>query len=145
MVKRTDWQQTLSGLAAVALIVGCSQSSQPDTDKGPMGIHFPGTFSQLTRQTQSIESLSTEQVSKTVQVEGTVLQQAPLLERTLYQIEDATGQLWVLTSESSPQLGETVQVIGRLQYEPVLINEADIGDYYLEETNRSVLQTSSGQ
>lgn len=144
-MQRINWQQTLSGLAVIALILGCSQTSQPSGEKNSTGTHFPGALSQLARQTQPVARLSAEKVGKTVQVEGTVLQQAPLLEKTLYQIEDTTGQLWVLSTDASPNQGDIVRVSGSLRYEEVVINGADIGDYYLEETSRSVLSTSQAQ
>jgi hypothetical protein len=71
--------------------------------------------------------------SGTVTIQGQVRQRIPLLQGWIYAVADDTGQIWVLTQQSTPQIGETAQVTGRLQYEPILVGEADIGEHYVEE------------
>ncbi|MDB9527602.1 hypothetical protein PN498_16520 [Oscillatoria sp. CS-180] len=138
-MQHINWRRTLSGIAVATVLLGCSQPNATAPKEESTGIHIPSSLAQLTQSTVTIENLSSDQVSQTIQVEGTVLKQAPLLEGVLYQIEDATGQLWILSSESLPDVGASLRVRGVLQYEPIVISGADIGEYYLQEQSRSVL------
>ncbi|NER83910.1 MAG: hypothetical protein F6K42_31080, partial [Leptolyngbya sp. SIO1D8] len=86
--------------------------------------------------------LSQASVNTTIYVEGEVQQHAPLIENWLYQIADETNRLWVMSSDTPPEVGDIVRVRGVVRYEPILIGEADRGEYYLQETSRSSLKTS---
>ena len=84
----------------------------------------------------SIEALRLDpQSNQAVELVGTVRQRVPLLEGWIYELEDETGQIWVLTQASNPTVGETAQVRGIVQYEQILIEDVDISEYYLEEIN----------
>jgi hypothetical protein len=76
---------------------------------------------------------------QTVYVQGTVQQQAPLLEGTLYQLQDTTGSIWISTQQSPPAPGEAIAIKGTLRYKSILINGIDIGEYYLEELERGAM------
>jgi len=133
----------LSGLAIALLVLGCSESPDTITDEESTGMHFPSSLAQLTRPKLKIGELSTDQVDKAVQVQGTVQESAPLLEGNLYLIEDETGMIWVFTLEQLPEIGTRVRTEGILQYEPIVIGGADIGDYYLQELSRSQLNNAA--
>jgi uncharacterized protein YdeI (BOF family) len=76
------------------------------------------------------------QAGQTVYVQGTVQQQAALLEGSLYQLQDSTGSIWVKTTQTPPTIGETIAIKGTLRYKPILVNGTDIGEHYLEEVER---------
>ncbi|MEO0458075.1 MAG: hypothetical protein AAF152_16045 [Cyanobacteria bacterium P01_A01_bin.114] len=71
--------------------------------------------------------------NQTVELEGVVRQRVPLLEGWIYELEDETGRIWILTDASEPVLDTPVYVEGTVQYEQILIGDVDIGDYYIAE------------
>ncbi|MGD1941312.1 MAG: hypothetical protein ACFB0G_08355 [Leptolyngbyaceae cyanobacterium] len=136
------WQlKKWSGLSLAFLLLGCSQPSETSAPSEAIGVHLPDRVSQLMGSTQPIESLSRDRVDQTLQIEGTVLQAAPLLEDTLYQLTDATGTVWVRSAEAAPAVNDTVRVTGILQYEEIVVSGIDLGEYYLQETTRTAVET----
>ncbi|MEM9904177.1 MAG: hypothetical protein AAF921_04045 [Cyanobacteria bacterium P01_D01_bin.44] len=88
----------------------------------------------------SIETLRQDpKPDQPVELEGIVRQRVPLLEGWIYELEDETGRIWVLTEASEPALDETARVSGTVQYEQILIGDVDIGEYYLQEKDYSPL------
>lgn len=135
------WQlKTLCRLGLAVFLLGCSNSQAPTASDKSTGLHLPSVIGQLNAPALTLQELSSERLNKTVQVEGTVLQQAPLLEGSLYQIEDATGQAWILSPQAPPELGTAVQVRGVIQYEQILVEGIDIGEFYLQEKSRDLIE-----
>lgn len=98
----------------------------------------------LPKSTTKIDGLrQPERVERSVSLTGSVTQRLAILNGWLYQLDDGTGQLWVLTRQTAPAVGQQVQVDGVLSYEAIPINGIDLGDYYLEEQQRQ-LQSTEG-
>ncbi|MEM6836753.1 MAG: hypothetical protein AAF609_07835 [Cyanobacteria bacterium P01_C01_bin.120] len=127
-----------SGLASTVLIMGCGQSPNLAVKQEPTGLRLPAGIAQIARQTIAIQSLSAEQSSDTVQIAGTVIRQAPLLNGSLYQVQDDTGTIWVMSEASSPEPSAIVRVVGTVQVEPIRVEGIDISDFYLSEQTRTV-------
>ena len=105
--------------------------------QAPSGSQVP--IISLPKSTVKIDSLRQPQrVDRTVSITGSVTQRLAILNGSLYQVDDGTGQVWILTEAAAPAVGEQVYVDGLLQYEAILINDVDLGDYYLEEKERQV-------
>ncbi len=68
-----------------------------------------------------------------VYVQGKVERKVPLLEKQMYQIEDSTGKIWVLTHHKGWKVGDKVVVKAIPQYESIPISGAELGQVYLEE------------
>jgi hypothetical protein len=68
-----------------------------------------------------------------VYVSGKVERKVPLLERQMYQIEDSTGKIWILTNQKGWKVGDKVVVKAIPQYESIPISGAELGQVYLEE------------
>ncbi len=82
----------------------------------------------------AIDSLMSDRVDETVVITGTVSRRVPLLEGWLYQMQDDTGSLWVLTSQpAAPEVGESATVEGRVRYETIAVEAIDASEVYLEE------------
>ena len=123
------------GIGIMALCVAC----QP-----PSGSRVPAMS--LPKASVTIESLRQPQrVERSVPLTGAVIQRLAILNGWLYQIDDGTGQVWILTKQSAPELGKQVYVKGVLRYEAIVINGADLGDYYLEEQQRQLEPSNSSQ
>jgi hypothetical protein len=58
---------------------------------------------------------------------------APLLGGTVYELQDSTGKIWVLTKGQAPEKGQEVTVKGTLRYKSIPIAGKEQGSVYLEE------------
>lgn len=73
----------------------------------------------------------------TVYLQGTVGDQAPLLDAQLYELQDSTGRIWVLSRTEPPlQSGEMVLIKGKVRYQDIEIAGQNLGDVYIEEEQR---------
>ena len=85
------------------------------------------------RAVEPIDSLMADREADRVAVLGTVTQRAAILDGWLYEVEDKTGRLWVLTERSEPEVGAIATVEGIVRYEAIVVGEIDAGSVYLEE------------
>ncbi|PSN20270.1 hypothetical protein C7271_02965 [filamentous cyanobacterium CCP5] len=132
-------------IALVSLLTvvlwGCGVSS------GTQQTHSP--FQTLTqslpdlmqpRSVQSIQQVtaqdSNQGSNQPQRLAGVVNQHIPLVERWLYQIQDESGSLWVLTQLPPPPVGSQVTLEATIGYEPIMLGEADIGEHYAVEIKR---------
>lgn len=81
----------------------------------------------------SIEDISSNKIGKIVYLTGTVVHLAPLLDNAAYQIEDPTGEIWVVTTQNPPKLGQQIEVKGKIEYQSLPFAERELGDFYLVE------------
>ncbi len=81
----------------------------------------------------SIDKISTQNIGKTIYVTGKVVHLAPFVDNAAYQIEDATGKIWIVTSQTSPQLGQQITIKGKIEYQSLPFAEQELGDLYLVE------------
>lgn len=78
---------------------------------------------------------SPKKVDKTVYLTGKVIRLAPFLGNAAYQIEDATGKIWVVTTQI-PQSNQQINIKGKVKYQSLPIAEQELGDFYLVELER---------
>lgn len=72
-------------------------------------------------------------VGSSVNVKGTVTQQAPFLKSGAYQIQDETGKIWIMRDLPLPNSGESLVIKGIVQSESIPIGKQEFGEVYLEE------------
>ena len=116
---------------------GCTPSDTPEAPTAEQedsavrlpSLRLPG------RSAEPVETLMADRADDTVAVVGTVTQRAAVLDGWLYQIQDDTGSLWVLSDRTEPVVGAQATVQGILRYEAIVVGEIDAGDVYLEETS----------
>ncbi|HIK32163.1 MAG TPA: hypothetical protein IGS17_12585 [Oscillatoriales cyanobacterium M59_W2019_021] len=72
-------------------------------------------------------------VGDSVNVKGTVTQQAPFLESGAYQIQDKTGKIWVMRDLPLPNPGDLLTIKAIVRSESIPIGQQDFGEVYLEE------------
>ena len=77
--------------------------------------------------------------NSTVKLEGMVVDRVPLLDAAVYQLQDETGKIWILTPHSSLQPGERLLVTGTVRFESIPIEGQERGEAYIEEQNREVV------
>lgn len=71
--------------------------------------------------------------TQTVQLQGTVGDRAPLLQGQVYELQDETGKIWVLSPRANLQTGTPVLIQGRVRYEAIEIEDQNLGEVYIEE------------
>lgn len=81
----------------------------------------------------SIQEISVKKIGKTVLLTGKVVHLAPLIEQTAYQIEDATGKVWVVTSQTPPKIGQLISIKGKINYQSLPFAKQELGDFYVVE------------
>lgn len=67
-----------------------------------------------------------------VYLEGTVSDRVPLIDAQVYQLQDSTGAIWVLTDDLSLASGEQVRIRGKVRYAE-FSSEQPQGEFYIEE------------
>lgn len=126
----------ISVLLALAL-AGCTVAETGPT-RAPSNAELPLPSVSLPNlrlpgQSTAIGSIGAQQAEEKVSVSGSVTKRVATLDGWLYQLQDSTGSLWVVTSQSEPVVGETATVSGTVKYEAVVVDEIDASEVYLEE------------
>jgi hypothetical protein len=84
-----------------------------------------------------IDQIRQTQDPRTVEIQGTVTKLAPFLQGGAYQLQDATGAIWVKTDRPLPQLGEILVVTGQVNRQGVTVDQAQWDEFYLQEISYS--------
>lgn len=110
-------------LLGLLFVVSCN--SRATTEPGKPAVSIPIT---------PVSALqSSPATNATIYVKGSVGAIVPLLEGTVYELQDATGKVWILTKQPPPKTGEEVTVQGRVRYKPITINGKEQGSIYIEQ------------
>jgi hypothetical protein len=81
----------------------------------------------------SVEQISPKKVGRVVYLSGTVTHLAPFIDNSAYQIEDITGKVWVVTTEDPPQVGQKINLKGKIKYQSLPFENQELGDFYVVE------------
>lgn len=81
----------------------------------------------------AIAQISETRIGKTVRLTGKVVHLAPLVDNAAYQLADATGKIWVVTSQEAPPIGKQIAVTGTIAYQSLPLDQQDLGEFYLLE------------
>jgi hypothetical protein len=88
-----------------------------------------------------IRDLPKQERGATVYVTGRVSNPAPFLDSGAYQLQDATGTVWVLTPERLPTQGTEVTIKGQVEYQSIPIGMQELGELYIREIEKSALSS----
>ena len=69
----------------------------------------------------------------TVYLRGKVRRQVPLVDWRVYQLQDATGSIWILSKKTNLRPQEQVLIKGKVRHQSIPIAGKDFGEVYLEE------------
>ncbi|HBL12989.1 MAG TPA: hypothetical protein DD379_16650 [Cyanobacteria bacterium UBA11162] len=110
-------------------LVGCSNVAQI----GNSGITLGDRAGNVTK----IGDLKPNPNASTqVYLQGKVINQAPFLKAGAYQIQDATGKIWIVTNQTLPNVGDTILIKGKLQFKSIPISGQELGEVYVEEQKK---------
>ncbi len=76
---------------------------------------------------------SKQDKNTTVYLQGKVAHRVPLLELQMYQLQDASGRIWVLTDQKDLQLNDKVLIKGNVRYQSIPLAGKDFGEVYVQE------------
>lgn len=85
-----------------------------------------------------VEAVSPQKVGKTVYLSGKVVHLAPFLGNGAYQLEDGTGKIWVVTTQTLPQKNQQINLKGKIAFQSLPLAEQELGEFYLVELERPV-------
>jgi hypothetical protein len=80
-----------------------------------------------------IRELKPGQEKATVYIQGKINSSVPLVKQQVYQINDSTGKIWVLTKQTGWKKGQQVVVKGKVNYQSIPLGGKELGEIYLEE------------
>lgn len=69
----------------------------------------------------------------TVRLQGKIVQQVPLAGWRMYQLQDSTGKIWVLTKRTDVRSQTSVSIEGKVYFQSIPIAGQDFGEIYVEE------------
>lgn len=75
----------------------------------------------------------TQNGSAMIYLQGKVISQAPFLAAGAYQLQDATGTIWVMTNQTLPTVGNEVLLRGQLQFQSIPLGGQELGEVYIQE------------
>jgi hypothetical protein len=64
---------------------------------------------------------------------ATVANIAPFLKGGAYQLQDNTGNIWVITQETLPPVGEEIRLKALVQEKKIMVEDQVFSEYYLQE------------
>jgi cytochrome c-type biogenesis protein CcmE len=88
---------------------------------------------QLIQTPVAIAKIAQKQIGAKVYLQGKVLKQAPFLGSGAYQLQDATGSVWIVTNHSLPQPGEQILIQGEIQADKIFIAQQVLSEIYIVE------------
>jgi hypothetical protein len=68
-----------------------------------------------------------------IYVQGKVEKRVPLLQGRVYQVNDSTGSIWVVSKQDNLKEGESAVFGGKVSYESIPIAGQEFGEIYLIE------------
>ncbi|PZV12820.1 MAG: hypothetical protein DCF22_11600 [Leptolyngbya sp.] len=117
----------LLGLLIALVSCGGQAASESNGTGGTGGIVMPKT-------TSIQEVQKTADRNSVVTVKGVVGDRVPILNGTVYELQDSTGKIWVLTQKQPPNSGQEVIITGNLRFKSIPLNGQEQGSVYVEQS-----------
>ncbi len=134
---RSVYQVMQLGLLMGSLsLCGCNRLAQSDVGR---------LILQGTGQAESVEAIHDQAVAvdRAVYLTGTVGDRIPLLDGQLYQLQDQTGSIWVVTSDQTLQEGDRLVIRGAVRFQDFPEIESAPGEFYIQELQQIEKTTAS--
>ncbi|PSB18025.1 hypothetical protein C7B65_16895 [Phormidesmis priestleyi ULC007] len=117
----------------LSLLVGLLGCSRPILQADETQLRPEAMLSTLDLSTTKISDLQKQKTNFTVHLQGKVGAQAPLAGLSAYELQDATGKVWVVAKSAPLAPGTEVKVTGKVRYQSILLNGQDRGSVYIEQ------------
>ncbi|WP_267384454.1 DNA-binding protein [Cyanobacterium sp. uoEpiScrs1] len=76
-------------------------------------------------------------------IKGTVVDNAPFIDKGSYRLHDDTGTIWVLTNDILPKPGDLITIKGRVEHQPISIGGRNLNELYVLEIEQLKTQSQS--
>jgi hypothetical protein len=141
---QSSFKVRASKSVAIALMLisvsGCQNAVSETTQNTPAAqkpapmIFVPGTTAiQEAIQAMTPPAAQNSPQNPTVYLKGIVGDRVPLLGGNVYELQDSTGKVWVLTKTQPPEKGQELTLKGVLRYKSIPLNGKEQGAVYLEQ------------
>jgi hypothetical protein len=117
-------------------ILGCSHST-------PLGISGLNLSNPGVTPTKISDLQHHQDAATTVYLEGQVYRRAPFLGSGAYQLQDASGTIWVITNQTLPNVGDRILLKGQVQFQGIPLGGQELGEVYVQQQQQ--LQRQAGQ
>jgi hypothetical protein len=97
------------------------------------------------RQITPIAEIPKRKEGSQIYLQGQVTRRAPFLGSGAYQLEDNTGEVWIVTKDSLPPTGEEILIQGQIEYKTLPLAKQDWGEFYILELNKLEPETNTSQ
>jgi hypothetical protein len=84
----------------------------------------------------SIKDIPQKKNDRIIYLKGKVIDRVPFIDSGSYQLQDATGTLWILTNKELPAIGAEIVIKGQIEYQPIPIGRQDLGEFYVLELEK---------
>jgi uncharacterized protein YdeI (BOF family) len=137
---------SIVALSMVLLSSGsCGQAMPPEISNVPFADAIAVDtvpIAQLTSATELTTDV-TAAVDMTVHLQGEVVQQVPLLNGRIYQLQDDSGSIWVVSTVTELMPGDQVVIQGIVRYESIPLGAQDFSELYIEEVEQLDRQSTA--
>lgn len=123
----------LTGGFGLSLLVGLVGCSSPVLQSEETSFHPEVMLSTLNFSTAKISDLQKQKTNFTVHLQGKTGAQAPLAGLSAYELQDATGKVWVVTKSAPPAPRTAVKITGKVRYQRIVLNGREQGSIYVEQ------------
>lgn len=116
---------------------GCNRLAQSE---------FGRTILRGTGQVASVESIHDQDIAidRVVYLTGTVGDRIPILDGQIYQLQDETGSIWVVTDQQTLQTGDRLAIRGAVRFQDFPEIEGASGEFYIQEL-KQIERTAAGE
>jgi hypothetical protein len=127
MPSQITWNSRQIFLAMLGGLLGCSNQALSTVKAADV------TSIQQGSDPTKIEQIQQAPRGSTVYLRGKVLHLAPLLGTIAYELQDASGHIWVTAPAPFPTVGEEVLIRGILRYQTIRLGNQEQGSIYIEQ------------
>ena len=122
---RNSWAYVIVGLLLLPF-AGCGSQAVSETSN-------PSPVQTIPVPITSIAALQKPEMRNVeVYLKGTVGDRVPILDGTVYPLQDATGTVWILTQSTAPNSGEEITVKGTVRFKSIALDGKEQGSIYVE-------------
>ncbi|MBD2022759.1 hypothetical protein H6F43_21485 [Leptolyngbya sp. FACHB-36] len=109
-------------------LVGCNQSSPP-----PLSLSDANVVQWAVAPTPIADVQTATKQNATVHLKGRVGNRVPIVGASVYELQDSTGSIWVLSTQSPPNSGDEVFIKGTLRSQRLQQNNQTQDSVYVEQ------------
>lgn len=112
---------------------GCNHPGQSKANDDHQARQVSGLTGLMTGPVTPINQLQPQGQERPIVLKGRIGEQVPLLGAQVYQLQDDTGSVWVLTRQPLAKRGDEVVIRGQVRYKSIPLAGKEQGSLYVEQ------------